>query len=292
MFADDSMRPRRSRFGSPAGVLDTAALVALIAALSFVFFAGRIESPWVALAPSALFTAAAASVLLRVRARRRRLHRLALERQAYDLWLADDLLRAEPAKFQKFALSILLFQCHWRYLPAEEGGPLLRRDERDGELALLRRHPSVPVGPQDVLELIDRARANGRNLLVIATTTTVSNEARHFAKGLTDVEVCFYDGTELASMAWDAACAPPVEALEPYLEQASKLLAARRKARRPRFAQWAVTLRFAMVALLLTALSWFTPYRQWYLICAAVCLAIGGAALLLPGRWPFRRQSR
>lgn len=292
MFADDSMRPRRSRFGSPAGFLDTAAVVALVAALSFVFFAGRIQSPWVALAPSALFTAAATTVLLRVRARRRRLYRLALERQAYDLWLADDLLRAEPAKFQKFALSILLFQCHWRYLPAEEGGPLLRRDERDGELALLRRHPDAPVGPQDVLELVDRARANGRSLLVIATTAVVTDEARRFAQELPDVEVCFYDGKELAAMAWDGACAPPVEALEPYLERAASLVRARRKAKRPRFAQWAVSLRFVAVALLLTALSWLTPYRQWYLVSAAVCLAIGGAALLLPGRWPFRRQSR
>lgn len=292
MFADDSLRPARRRTVSPASLIDGISVTAFIAVLSFLFFAGRIESPVLALVPSVLFTGAATLIFLQIQARRRRLKRIALERLAYDLWLTDDLLRAEPAKFNKFALSILLFQCHWRYVPPEDGGPFLTQDDKAAELALLRRHPSAPVGAQDVLECIDRARAAGRGALVVATTAGITDEARKFAGGVPDVDVRFYDGQQLAAMAWDGACAPPPDALEPYLEEAGKRLRSKKRTRRV-FANWAVSIRFIGTAGLLTAMSWLTPYRHWYLICAALCLAFGAAALLFPNRGPFRRlQSR
>ena len=275
---------------SLARLLDSIAFTALIALLSFIFFSSRIESPVVAALPSALFTCSAASAFLLVRRRRLRRVRKELERNAYDLWLCDEMLKSEPARFQKFALNILLFQCRYRYVTPEDGGPRLQTDGVDADIAILRRHPTAPVSAQDIIDLVDKARAAGLTRLVVATTAEFTEEAREFAKNAPDVKVDLYDGPKLSSMAWDGAFAPPPEALGPYLERAEALWRKRRKQSRPKFASLAASIRFALTGVLLCVMAWLTPFQTWYLICAAACFIIGAAAALFPNLKYFKRR--
>jgi hypothetical protein len=241
--------------------------------------------------PAAFFTASAAAAFLLVRQRRLRRRRMELERQAYDLWLCDEMLKSEPERFRKFALNILLFQCRYRYIPPEEGGPRLVSDDRTADIAVLRRHPSSPVGAQDMLELVDHARAAGLDGLVAVTTAEFSKEARDFAHAVPGITVSLYDGAKLASMAWDGAVAPPPGALEPYMERAREALRKKRKQSRPKFASWAIGVRFALTGLLLFAMGWLTPYRTWYLVCSAVCFVIAAAAILFPNFRYFKKKT-
>lgn len=276
---------------SLARLLDGLAFVLLMALLSFIFFASRISNPIVAALPSAFFTASAAGAFLLARQRKLRRRRMEAERQAYDLWLCDEMLKSEPGRFNKFALNILLFQCRYRYITPEEGGPRLIIEDKEADIAILRRHPSAPVTAQDMIELVDRTRAANLTHLVIATTAEFTPEARLFAKTVPDVGVSLYDGASLSSMAWDGAFAPPPNALGPYLERAEELIRKKRKQSRPKFASLAVSIRFALTGLLLCATAWLTPFHTWYLICAAVCFIIGAAAALFPNLRYFRRKA-
>jgi hypothetical protein len=276
---------------SLARLLDGIAFIALISLLSFIFFSSRIANPILAALPAAVFTACAASAFMIFRQRRLRRRRMETERQAYDLWLCDEMLRSEPARFSKFALNILLFQCRYRYVPPEEGGPRLVMDDRAADIAILRRHPSSPVNAQDMIELADRTRATGLDSLVVATTAEFTKEAKEYAKAVPGIGISLYDGEKLASMAWDGAFAPPPDALDPYMERAGELLKKKRKQSRPRFASWAVGIRFALTGLLLFATGWLTPYHTWYLACSAVCFIIAAAAVLFPNLRYFRKKT-
>jgi hypothetical protein len=282
---------RRSERFSLARLLDGVAFVALAALLSFIFFSSRIQSPVVAALPSALFTAAAAAAFLLFRQRRLRRRKMEIERQAYDLWLCDEMLKSEPGRFQKFALNILLFQCRYRYVPPEEGGPRLVMDDKTSYVAVLRRHPSAPVTAQDMIELVDAARGAGLTSLVAATTAEFTKEAREFAKAVPGVEVSLFDGSKLSSMAWDGAVAPPPDALGPYMERAGELLKKKRKQSRPKFAALGVAVRFALTGLLLFAIGWLTPFHTWYLACSAACFVIAASAVLFPNLRYFRRKA-
>jgi hypothetical protein len=281
---------KRGRF-SLARLLDCVAFVVLMALLSFIFFSSRISSPLVAALPSLTFTASAAAAFLLVRRRRLRRRRSEAERQAYDLWLCDEMLKSEPGRFHKFALNILLFQCRYRYVTPEEGGPRLVSDDWEADIAVLRRHPSSPVAAQDMIELVDRTRASGLKHLVVATTAEFTPEARQFARAVPDIGVSLYDGETLSAMAWDGAFTPPPDALGPYMERAEELLSKRRKQSRPKFSSLAVSIRFALTGALLCATAWLTPFHTWYLICAAVCFVIGAAAALFPNLKYFRRKA-
>lgn len=276
---------------SLARLLDGIAFVALMALLSFIVFSSRIRDPVVAAVPAAVFTASAAAAFLLYRRQRLRRRRIDLERQAYDLWICDEMLKSEPARFHKFALNILLFQCRYRYVTPEDGGPRLQMDGKDSDISILRRHPTAPVTAQDVIGLIDRAREAGLGHLVICTTAGFTAEARAFAKAVPGITVDLYDGEKLSSMAWDGAFAPPPEALRPYMEQAEELWRKRRKQSRPKFATMAASIRFALTGALLCAMAWLTPFRTWYLICAAVCFVIGAAAALFPNLKYFRKKT-
>jgi hypothetical protein len=287
-----SLRPlgRRAEPFSLARLLDGIAFVALMALVSFIFFASRISSPVVALLPSALFTGAAASVFVLSRRKKLRRRRMELERLAYDMWLCDEMLKSEPGRFNKFALNILLFQCRYHYITPEEGGPKLQIDDQLADIAILRRHPSAPVTAQDLLELVDKTRASGLNHLVVATTAEFTAEAKEFAKAVSGIGVALYDGAKLSSMAWDGAFAPPPEALAPYLEHAEEQYRKYKKQNRPKFASWAVSIRFALTGILLCMMAWLTPFRTWYLVCAAACFVIGAAAALFPNLKYFKRK--
>jgi hypothetical protein len=282
--------PGRKAPFSLARLLDGIAFVALVALLSFIFFTSRIHSPIAAALPSAVFTFCAAAAFLLIRQRRLRRRQMLLEREAYDLWLCDEMLKSEPVRFQKFALNILLFQCRYRYIPPEEGGPKLQIEDELADVAILRRHPSSPVTAQDMLELADKTRNAGLKHLVIATTAEFTADAREFARNVPGIGISLFDGERLASMAWDGAFAPPPDALDPYMEKAEELLRKRKKQSRPKFASWAVGIRFALTGLLLCATAWLTPFRTWYLICAAVCFVIGAAAALFPNLKYFRNR--
>lgn len=282
---------RRATPFSLARLLDGIAFVALMALVSFIFFATRIQSPIVAALPALLFTASAAAAFIMVRQRKTRRRQMELEREAYDLWLCDEMLKSEPARFNKFALNILLFQCRYRYVTPEEGGPKLQLDDQNSDIALLRRHPSSPVSAQDMIELVDKTRAADLKHLVVATTAEFTSEARDFAKAVPGVTVALYDGAKLSSMAWDGAFAPPPDALGPYMERAAELFRKRKKQSRPKFASWAVSIRFALTGMLLCFMSWLTPFRTWYLVCAAACFVIGAAAALFPNLKYFKRKT-
>ncbi len=286
-----SLTPRRrAEPFSLARLLDGIAFVTLVALLSFIVFSSRIHNPLVAALPAAVFTGSAAAAFLLYRRQKLRRRRIQLERQAYDLWICDEMVKSEPDRFHKFALNILLFQCRYRYVTPEDGGPRLQMDGQDSDIAILRRHPTAPVTAQDILELVDRARDGGLANLVVCTTAEITAEARAFAKAVPGVKVDLYDGEKLSSMAWDGAFAPPPEALKPYMEKAEELWRKRRKQSRPKFASLAVSIRFALTGALLCAMAWLTPFRTWYLICAAGCFVIGAAAALFPNLKYFRRR--
>lgn len=280
---------RRTPF-SLARLLDGIAFTALVALVSFIFFSSRISSPVAAALPAVLFTLCAAAAFLLIRQRRLRLRQMLLEREAYDLWLCNEMLKSEPARFQKFALNILLFQCRYRYIPPEEGGPRLQIEDELADVAILRRHPSSPVTAQDMIDLVDRTRLLSLKHLVVATTAEFTSDAREFAKNVPGIGVALFDGGRLASMAWDGAFAPPPDALEPFMRKAEELLRKRKKQSRPKFSSWAVSLRFALTGLLLCATAWLTPFRTWYFACAAACFVIGAAAALFPNLKYFRNK--
>lgn len=282
---------RKAEPFSLARLLDGIAFVALMALLSFIFFSSRIHSPYVAALPAALFTASAAAAFILSRQRRLRRKRMEIERQAYDLWLCDEMLKSEPARFAKFALNILLFQCRYRYVPPEEGGPRLLMEDKEADVAILRRHPSAPVTAQEIVELVDKTRGAGLDSLVVATTAEFTKEAREFAKAVPGVAVTLYDGPKLSSMAWDGAFAPPPQdALDPYMESAREMFRKKKKQARPKFAFWAVSLRFALTGVLLFAVGWLTPFHTWYLACSAVCFLIAASAVLFPNIRYFRKK--
>jgi hypothetical protein len=283
-------RPRSTPF-SLARLLDGIAFAALTTLLSFIFFSSRIQSPAVAALPSAMFTAAAVAAYLLFRRARYRRRLTELERSAYDLWLCDEMLKSEPARFHKFALNILLFQCRYRYITPEDGGPRLQTEDADADIAILRRHPSSPVTAQDMIELADRARAANLTRLVAATTAEFTPEAREFAKTVPGMAMDLYDGARLSSMAWDGAFAPPPDALGPYMERAEELRRKRRKQARPKFASLAVSIRFAVTGVMLCVMAWLTPFRTWYLVCAAACFVIGAATALFPNMKFFRKKT-
>ncbi len=274
---------------SLARLLDGAAFGTLCAVVSFVVFASRIESPLVAALPSALFTGCAVTAFLLWRRRRIRRTNLALQRLAYDLWLCDVMITHDERRFRKFVSDILLGQCRCSPVPECDG----RRVSRDGTIsrvAVLRRHPSAPVGAQDVLEEADRTRDQGLDALILATTAGITDDARSLARSIQGVAITLYDGSTLYAMAWDAALDAPDGALEPYLERAAEDLRTQRRHRRIRFSGWAASLRFAAAGAALAALSWLTPYRTWYLLCAAGCLVIAAAALIFPNFRLFKRE--
>lgn len=287
-----AVQPARGHGGfSLAAALDGAAFGTLCAVLSFVFFASRIESPLVAAFPSAAFTACAVTAFTQWRRRRSRHHHLALQRVAYDLWLCESMITSDERRFRKFVTDILYGQCRCSPVPEHDG----RRVLRDGvpcRLALLRRHPSAPVGAQDVLEEADRTRADGSDTLILATTAGITDDARTLARALQGMRATLYDGPTLYAMAWDAALDAPAGALEPYMERASETLRARRRRKRLRFSSWATSLRFAAAGAALAALSWLTPFRTWYLLCAAGCLVIAAAALIFPNIKLFRKDTK
>jgi hypothetical protein len=281
---------RRAEPFSLARLLDGIAFVALMALLSFIFFSSRIHSPYVAALPAALFTSCAAAAFILSRQRRLRRKRMEIERQAYDLWLCDEMLKSEPARFAKFALNILLFQCRYRYVPPEEGGPRLLMEDKASDVAILRRHPSAPITAQEMVDLVDKTRDAGLESLVVATTVEFTKEARAFAKSVPGIAVSLYDGPKLSSMAWDGAFAPPPGALDPYMENAREIMRKRKKQARPKFAFWAVSLRFALTGVLLFAVGWLTPFHTWYLVCSAVCFLIAAAAVLFPNIRYFQKK--
>lgn len=291
----ESSKPSNAE-GKPAGfslarLLDCVAFVVLMALLSFIFFSSRIMNPLVAALPSLAFTLSATAAFLLARRNRRRRRRIEAEREAYDLWLCDEMLTSEPGRFHKFALNILLFQCRYRYVPPEEGGPRLISPDWEADVAILRRHPSSPVTAQDMVELVDGARAKNLRHIVVATTAEFTKEAAGFARAVPDIGVSLYDGAALSAMAWDGAFTPPPGALGPFLERAEELIRSRRKQRRPKFSSLAVSIRFALTGALLCATAWLTPFHTWYLICAALCFAIGAAAALFPNLKYFKRRT-
>ena len=90
---------RRPDF-SLARLLDGTAFVILVALLSFIFFATRIANPWIAALPSAIFTGASALAFVLWRQKRLKLKKKALQRQAYDLWLCDEMVKSEERRFR------------------------------------------------------------------------------------------------------------------------------------------------------------------------------------------------
>lgn len=275
---------------SLAATLDGIAFGALCAVVSFVFFAARIQSPLVAALPSAAFTASAVVAFTQWRRRRARRRQIALQRIAYDLWLCESMIVSPERRFRRFVTDILYGQCRCSPIPEYDG----KRVMRDGipcRLAILRRHPSAPVGAQDLLEEADRTRAEGLDALILATTAGIQDEARDLAKALQGVRITLYAGPKLYSMAWDAALDAPDGVLEPYMERATEMLRAQRHRRRMRFSGWAASLRFASAGAALAALSWLTPFRKWYLLCAALCLVIAAAALIFPNFKLFKKAA-
>jgi hypothetical protein len=254
-----------------------------------VIFASRIESPVVAALPSAAFTASAVTAFTLWRRRRARRRSLMLQRAAYDLWLCESMIVSPERRFRKFVSEILYGQCRCGPIPEQEHHVLC--DGIPCRLALLRRHSSAPVRAQDVLEEADRTRAEGLDALILATTGAIDDEARALARALKDVRVTLYDGPTLYAMAWDAALDAPAGALEPYMERAVDVLRTNRRRRRIRFSGWAAGLRFASTGAALAVLSWLTPFRKWYLICAACCLILAAAALIFPNFRFFRKAA-
>ena len=277
---------RRPDF-SLARLLDGTAFVILVALLSFIFFAARIANPWMAALPSAIFTGASALAFVLWRQKSLKLKQKALQRQAYDLWLCDEMVKSEERRFGKFVLNILLFQCRYHYVP-ESDGHRLAKEGRLAHCAVLRRHPSAPVNAQDVLDLADHTRAEGLENLVIATTAEITDDARKLAEAIPGMEITLYDGPALYAMSWDAAMAAPPGALDPYMDSARELLRAKGRQSRFKFSSWGISLRFALTGLMLAVMAWLTPFRTWYLICAAGCLVLGAAAIVFPNLRIFK----